>query len=102
MLQRGLVRCPDPEGKVHKRFFLGDDSLTKRLSCPRKGDTGRHHIEPHLFSHIDKLEHLEAVHDANHGADRENQLIVVRYLAVEIAVLFLKALPYEAYMDTTD
>ena len=73
--------------------------LAKRLCCPCQRNPRRHHVEPHLLGHIDKLQDLEAVHDPKHGADSENKFMVIGDLTVDVAVFFPEAFPHKTDMD---
>ena len=94
MVSRGV-----PESKGYDCFLSSDNPFREGLCCPCKGNAGRHHVEPHLLGNIDKLQDLEAVHDPKHGTDGEDQLKIIRDLAIEITVLLLEPFPHEADMD---
>ncbi|OPY07085.1 MAG: hypothetical protein A4E66_02103 [Syntrophus sp. PtaB.Bin001] len=99
MLHRCLVSFAVAEREGNQRLFFRNDPFLSRLRGPGEGDACRHDIESHLFCDVDDREDSEAIIDREHRSYGKDRLVIVGDLAIEIAVLLLKAFPYKPDVD---
>ena len=100
MLHGLLVSCGIIKFQRHQRLFLRYDALVQRFRCPCQCYPRRHHVQTHLFYHVNDAKNTKGICHPQHGTCGKDWFVVIGDLAVEIVVGLHKFLSHKADMDT--